>query len=154
MGIAAPLQRIAMVGALGLSGAIAAVAAMLPAPEAEANLVQRRAVEAIALGPGLAILPAPETYLLEERMQRGETPAAFLGRLGIAAEDIRQLQRVPAVRLLRSGHVVSAEIAADGRARRLSFASSRELQMHVERAGEGFRAQELPAPMRSEVLLR
>ncbi|HJS36847.1 MAG TPA: peptidoglycan DD-metalloendopeptidase family protein [Burkholderiales bacterium] len=154
MGIAAPLQRIAMVGALGLSGAIAAVAAMLPAPEAEAKLVQRRAVEAIALAPGLAILPTPETYLLEERMQRGETPAAFLGRLGIAAEDIRQLQRVPAVRLLRGGHVVSAEIAADGRARRLSFASSRELQMHVERAGEGFRAQELPAPISSEVLLR
>ena len=154
MKIAAPLQRIAMVGALGLSGAIAAVAAMLPSPEAEANLVQRRTVEAIALGPQLAVLPAPQTYLLEERMQRGETAATFLGRLGIVDEDIRQLQRVPAVRLLRGGHVVAAEIAADGRALRLSFPASREVQMHVERVGAGFRAQELPAPISSEVLLR
>ena len=143
-----------MVGVLGLSGAIAAVAAMLPSPEAEANLVQRRTVEDIALGPALAVLPAPQPYVVEERMQRGETAAAFLGRLGIADEDVRQLQRVPAVRLLRGGHVVTAEIAADGGARQLSFPASRELQMHIERVGEGFRAQELPAPVSAEVLLR
>jgi hypothetical protein len=127
---------------------------MLPSPEAEANLVQRRTIESVVLGPELAILPSPESYLLEERVHRGEAPGAFLGRLGISAEDVRQLQRVPAVRLLRGGQVVTADIAADGRVRHLSFPSSREMQMRLEPSSEGFRAQELPAPLRSEVLLR
>ncbi|HEX5093288.1 MAG TPA: peptidoglycan DD-metalloendopeptidase family protein [Burkholderiales bacterium] len=152
----APVQfrRIAMVSALGLCGALAAFAAMLPSPEAEANLLQRRVVEPLALQPGPSVLPAPTSFFREDSLQRGETPAAFLERLGVAPEDVRRLQRVPAVRLLRRGHVVTLEAGLDGKVQRLSFLSSRESRIEVTRTDEGFRAAELEAPLQTEILLR
>jgi len=150
----ARLKRIAMVSALGLSGAAAAFAAMLPSPEAEANLLQRRLVEPVLLQPSASVLPEPESYIREEQMTRGETPAAFLARLGIAQDDVDRLARLPAIRLLRRGLVVTLDVEPDGRLRRLHFPSSRESRMEVVRAGDDFHAAETPLAVRSEILLR
>jgi murein DD-endopeptidase MepM/ murein hydrolase activator NlpD len=154
MRIPVQLRRIAVVSALGLSGAVAAFAAMLPSPEAEANLLQQRVVEPLVLQPGPTVLPAPETFVREDSLQRGETPPAFFERMGVAPEDVRRLQRVPAVRLLRRGHVVTLEAGIDGKLQRLEFLSSRESRIEVTRTDEGFRASELDAPLQTEILLR
>ena len=154
MSAAAQLRRIAIVGALGVSGALAAFAAMLPTPEAEATLLQRRVIEPVALRLETSVLPAPETFLVEETLRRGESPAEFLARLGVAEEDVRRLVRLPAVRMLRRGLVVTAEVDTDGALQRLRYLSSRESQIEVERDGEGFRAREAQAPARPEILLR
>jgi murein DD-endopeptidase MepM/ murein hydrolase activator NlpD len=148
------VKRTAMVGALCLSGAAAVFAAMLPSPEAEANLLQRRVVDPVPLLPGASILPAPASYIREDQLQRGETPGAFLGRLGISPEDARSLLRLPAVRLLRRGHVVTVERTAEGRVTSLRFLSSRESRMEVTRTDEGFRVQEAAVRVRTEILLR
>jgi murein DD-endopeptidase MepM/ murein hydrolase activator NlpD len=149
-----PLRRAALVGALALSGAVVAFATVTPSPEAEAALLQRAVVEPLALRPGDAVLPAPDRYLAEERFQRGDTLQGLLARLGVAADEARRVARVPSLRFLRPGYVVAAQLGAEGELLRLGFLSSRDTEMVIERAGDAFRAQELPAPLRTEVVMR
>jgi murein DD-endopeptidase MepM/ murein hydrolase activator NlpD len=150
----APLKRSALVAALALSGAVAAFAAFTPSPDAEASLLRKALVEPMTLAGAGSILPAPASYLREERFARGDTLGALFLRLGIAAADVRPLLRVPSLRFLRPGYVVSAEIAADGRLLRLNFLTARDRQMWVEREGDDFRAREVAAPLRAEILMR
>jgi len=150
----APLRRAALMAALVLSGAVLAVAAMAPSPEAEADLLRKAIIEPVALRAADGVLPAPETYLREEGFQRGDTLSSLLQRLGVAPEDLRPLLRATALRFLRPGRVVSAEIGAEGRLLWLSFLTAREIQMVVERADNGFRAREVAAPLRTEVMIR
>jgi murein DD-endopeptidase MepM/ murein hydrolase activator NlpD len=150
----APFKRIAIVSALGVSGALVAFATMVPSPEAEARMLQRRVIETVALRPDASVLPAPERFVLEETLRGGESPAEFLARLGVAEEEARRLARLPAVRMLRRGLVVTAEIGTGGTLQRLRYLSSRDAQIEVERDGEGFRAWEADAPASTEILLR
>lgn len=150
----AALKRTALVAALALSGAVAAFAALTPSPDAEASLLRKALVEPLPVPGAASVLPAPPTYLREERFGRGEPLGLLFERLGIAAGDVHSLRRVASLRFLRPGYVVSAEIAADGRLLRLSFLTAREKQMRVERAGNDFRAREIAAPLRTEVMMR
>src|SRR3990170_4677880 len=129
----APLRRAALVALLALSVAVVPFATMTPSPEAEANLLQRPVVEPVALHAADAVLPAPAAYLRQERFQRGDTLAALFERLGVAAEDSRELARTPAMRFLRPGRTVSASVGADGGLLELSYQPARELQMVIER---------------------
>jgi len=150
----APLRRAALMAVLAFSGAVVAFATMTPSPEAEATLLRRALAEPVALRAANAVLPAPLAYLREERFQRGDTLAALLERLGVAAEDARRLARTPAMRFLRPGHAVAAKVGAGGELLELSYLPARELQMVIERAGDGFRAEQRPAPLRTETLMR
>ena len=150
----APLRRAALLGVLAFSGAVVAFATMTPSPEAEATLLRRALAEPVALRAADAVLPAPLAYLREERFQRGDTLAALLERLGVAAEDARRLARTPAMRFLRPGHAVAAKVGAGGELLELSYLPARELQMVIERAGDGFRVEQRPAPLRTETLMR
>ena len=61
---------------------------------------------------------------------------------------------MPALRLLRPGHVVRGEVDADGALLRLSYLSGRDTLMELRRAGSGFHAQEAAAPLQAQTLLR
>jgi len=150
----APLRRAALMAALVLSSVVLAVAAIAPSPEAEATLLRKTVVEPVALGSAAAVLPAPQKYLREERFGRGDTLSSLFQRLGVAPEDLRPLLRASALRFLRPGRTVSAELGADGELLWLSFLTAREMQMIVERADDGFRAREVAAALRTEVMLR
>jgi murein DD-endopeptidase MepM/ murein hydrolase activator NlpD len=150
----APLRRAALMAVLAFSGAVVAFATMTPSPEAEATLLRRALAEPVALRAANTVLPAPLAYLREERFQRGDTLAALLERLGVAAEDARRLARTPAMRFLRPGHAVAAKVGAGGELLELSYLPARELQMVIERAGDGFRAEQRPAPLRTATLMR
>jgi len=150
----APLRRAALMAVLAFSGAVVAFATMTPSPEAEATLLRRALAEPVALRAANAVLPAPLAYLREERFQRGDTLAALLERLGVAAEDARRLARTPAMRFLRPGHAVAAKVGAGGELLELSYLPARELQMVIERAGDGFRVEQRPAPLRTATLMR
>lgn len=150
----AALKRTALIAALALTGAVAAFATIAPSPDAEAGLLRRSLLEPVPLPGASSVLPAPESYLREERFRRGDTLGVLFRRLGLAGEDVRALLRVPSLRFLRAGYVVSARTATDGRLLRLSFLTARERQMVIERAGDGFRAEESAAPLRSEVMMR
>lgn len=150
----APLRRAALVAVLALSGAVVAFATLAPSPEAEATLLQRAIVEPVALRAADAVLPAPAAYLREERFQRGDTLAALFGRLGIASEDSRRLVRTPSMRFLRPGDVVAARVGAEGALHELSYQPARELLMVVERADDGFRAEQRPVLLRTATQMR
>jgi murein DD-endopeptidase MepM/ murein hydrolase activator NlpD len=149
-----PLRRAALLGALVLSGVVLAMAAMAPSPEAEATLLRRAVVEPIPLGTADAVLPAPASYLRDEQFRRGDTLSRLFQRVGVAPEELRALLRTTALQFLRPGRVVNTEIDAEGRLLRLSFLTARETQMVVERADDGFRARQVEAPLRTEVMVR
>ena len=146
----APLQRAALIAVLALSGAVVAFATLAPSPDAEATLLRRPVREMLPVD-GAEVLPAPDRYVREDRLQRGDTLAALFTRLGVAGDDLRALVRVPSLRFLRTGEVVRAETDAGGHLQRLSFLSARETEMRIERAGGDFRAREVAAPLRVEV---
>jgi len=147
-----PLVRVAAIAALALSGAVAAFATM--APEIPAPMAEAAVIEPLALRSGDRLLPAPTSFLREERFQPGDTLAGMLGRLGVADAEVRRLARTPALRLLRPGHTVTGQVGTDGELLRLSYLSGRGTLTIVERAGEGFRVMEGAAPLRVEQLMR
>jgi murein DD-endopeptidase MepM/ murein hydrolase activator NlpD len=149
----APLARSLALAALALSGAVAAFATI--APSAEPAPPPRSAiVEPIALRAAGSLLPAPASYLHEERFQRGDTLAGLFERLGVSQTDAQSLIRAPALRQLRPGQAVRGEVGARGELLRLSYLSGRDRITELRRAGEGFRARELAAPLQREVLMR
>lgn len=150
----APFKRAVLLGTLALSGVVVAFATVTPSPEAEATLLQRALIEPLALPLEDGVLASPDRYLAEERFERGDTLQGVLARLGVSSDDARRASRVPSMRFLRTGYVVSAQLGAEGELLRLSFLSSRDTEMVIEREGEGFRAQELPAPLRTEIEMR
>lgn len=149
-----PLKRLLLLAALALSGAVVAFATIAPSPQAEASLLQRVVVEPVALHPAASVLPAPSVYRSEERYVRGDTHAALLARLGVAPDDARRLARVASMRYLRTGYTVTAELGPDGELRWLSFLSARDRRMHIERADDGFRAEEQPVAMQTGIEVR
>jgi len=148
------LKRLALLAALALSGAVVAFATIAPSPQAEASLLQRAVVEPLILQPAASVLPEPPVYRSEARFVRGDTLSALLGRLGVAPDDARRLARVPSMRYLRTGYTVTAELGPDGELRWLSFLSARDRRMRIERADEGFRAEERPIELQTGIEVR
>lgn len=149
----ARFRRAPAIAALALSGAIAALAAMAPAPEAGAPVLQVARAEPMELRT-VAVLPAAGSYVREERFQRGDTLAGMLMRAGVASADAQKLIRTPALRYLRPGHIVSAEFGSGGELQRLSYLVARDTLMAVERSADGFHALEIAAPFRGETAMR
>src|SRR5258706_13768077 len=104
--------RVAALALLTAVVAVAVIGSMTGAPYADAGPAASRLEEELRL----AVLPAPApaTYLREERFQRGDTLSGFLARLGIAEAQAARLARVPAMRQLRAGTTVDAEVSAEG----------------------------------------
>src|SRR5436190_714877 len=98
-----PLRRAALLAAFALSSTIAAVATIVPSTDAELLLAKAATLEPVAIGLDNALLPAPSTYVREDRMQRGDTYQSLLARLGVGDADTRQLLRERVLRQLRPG---------------------------------------------------
>lgn len=150
----APLKRSAAVAALALSGAVAAFATMAPSTQDAPPPLRTAVVEPVALRADAGLLPAPATYRREVSFQRGDTLAGLLERLGVAPGDSQKLVRMPALRLLRPGHVVQGEVDADGTLLRLSYLSGRDTVMTLESSVSGYRTQESAASFQVETQTR
>src|SRR5258706_11018672 len=88
-----PLRRAALLAVFALSSALAAVAAIVPSTDAELLLAKAAVPEPVAIHLDEALLPAPATYLREDRLQRGDTYQGLLARLAISEADVQQLLR-------------------------------------------------------------
>src|SRR5918992_6018944 len=84
MGSIGPLARSAVIIVLAVSGGVAAFATIAPSPDAEIPLARTSSVEDLPI-PAEALMPSPESYIREERFQRGDTLAALLSRLRVGA---------------------------------------------------------------------
>lgn len=147
------LRGSAAVVVLALSG-VAAFATIAPAPQGEQAPERRLVIEALAIEPAAAVLPSPESFIREERFQRGDTLAAFLSRFGIGEPYINKLVRVRAMQLLRPGTAVGAEIGVDGALLSLSFLTARETLLEILPEGDGFSVREQPAPLETLVTMK
>ena len=153
MGTLGPVGRSAAIIVLAVSGAVAAFATIAPSADNEVLLSRTSSVETLDI-PAEALLPSPESYIREERFQRGDTIAAFLSRLGIAAEHAEKLARTRALQSLRTGYHVTAEVDADGQPIALSFLTGRDTLVQIAPDGNGFRATEERAALYTQVAMK
>jgi murein DD-endopeptidase MepM/ murein hydrolase activator NlpD len=134
------LARVALATLLVASGALAALGTLAPEPPVPA--APTPVVEALAVDAGAGIVPPPVTYVSEERLQRGDTLAGLLARLGVAEPQAARLARVRALRELRPGTDVRAEIGADGAPLLVAFLADRDRLVEIRADGDSFRAAE------------
>ena len=153
-----PLRRAAGFAAFALSGAVAAVATIAPSSDAELLLAKTAVLEPLAIRIDEALLPAPATYVREERFQRGDTLPGLLARLAIGEAEAQRLLRLRETRLLRPGAVVTAEVRAgsehEGELVWLSFFGSRDSVVRIERVGQGIVASEQRAQIATRTALK
>jgi murein DD-endopeptidase MepM/ murein hydrolase activator NlpD len=146
------LWRTAAIALLAVSGVVAAFATIAPRNGASALPRQTLIVEPLALTA--RELPAEGPYVQEEQFQRGDTLAGFLERLGVDDGAVGRLARTPALRALRPGSHVRADLSADGSPKALTFLTGRDTLVKIVPLGEGFRAVEEQAAFETRVTMK
>jgi murein DD-endopeptidase MepM/ murein hydrolase activator NlpD len=149
------LRWIVLAVAIPLFGVVAAFGTVQDAPEPVAT---RTVVEALALSVASLGEPWTDVYFHEERFRSDDTLATLLERLGAdsgeAARFLRSSQAVRSFRLLRPGTAVQARISEDGTLRSLSFLTSRDTLVSIDRLGEGFGTSEQQIELVHEIAMR
>jgi murein DD-endopeptidase MepM/ murein hydrolase activator NlpD len=116
---------------------------------------QSRVVESIALSPVVTATGTAQTFWREERIQRGETQASLLARLGVEDDAaVNYLRTTRDARLLTQlvpGRAVSAETTAEGQLVTLRYLNGNTL-MTVKREGDAFNATEQTAELETRVI--
>jgi murein DD-endopeptidase MepM/ murein hydrolase activator NlpD len=145
--------RVAVIAILAATGAVAAFATIAPSSDVELLLLRSATVETLPI-PAEALLPAPQSYIREERVQRGDTIPAFLSRLGIAEPHAKALSRLRALQGLRTGYHVTAEVSAEGEPLSVSFLTGRDTLVQVTPRGDGYGVSEERAALYTQVALK
>lgn len=126
------------------------VAAFGTAPDStEIRNFQNTVVEKLYLTPEAGQVSAGNTFVREERIQRGDTVASLLSRLGIQDEEAfaylrQQPDTQPLFRQLRPGKVVTARASESGELLALTFPLNgpKDNVLVVERRGGKLQAAE------------
>src|SRR5947208_12539546 len=85
---------------------------------------------------------------------RCATLAGFLERLGLDDAAIQRLVRTPALRALRPGSNVRADMDAEGAPAAVSFLTGRDTLVKIVPQGESFRAVEEQAALETRVTMK
>jgi murein DD-endopeptidase MepM/ murein hydrolase activator NlpD len=149
-----PLQRAGALVAFTVLSTVAAVASIVPSTDAELLLAKAAVLEPVTINLDEALLPAPTTYVREDRFQRGDTLSSLFARLGLGESDARKLLRQREMRLLRPGTTVTAEVRAEGELVWLEFLAARQSFVRVERVGDRLAASERRAQVVTRTELR
>jgi murein DD-endopeptidase MepM/ murein hydrolase activator NlpD len=151
MALTGTVKRIVAIAVLGACSAVAAFATIAPRDQAVAPQAAP-IVEALALK--VREVAAPAQFIREDQFQRGDTLAGFLQRLGVDDEEVKPIARMPALRALRTGTTVRAEISADGVPSAMSFLTGRDTLVRITRQGETYRAVEEQAALETRVAMK
>jgi murein DD-endopeptidase MepM/ murein hydrolase activator NlpD len=151
MPVSGLLRRSIAIAVFAASGAVA-FATIAPRDEAALAPQASPIVEALALKA--KEVAAPAQFIREDQFQRGDTIPGFLQRLGVDDDQIVPIARMPALRALRSGTVVRAEVSADGVPSTLSFLTGRDTLVRIARQGETYRAMEEQAKLETRVTMK
>ena len=126
-----------------------------PTAIARATVIESLAVAPVALD---AEAGDNEIFVREDRLERGDTLAALLARLGVDPADAARLTtehgKSKALRTLRPGMVVQAQTGEDGGLRSLRFISGRDSLLGFERDGERFVPIEKTAALTPQIAMR
>jgi murein DD-endopeptidase MepM/ murein hydrolase activator NlpD len=145
--------RIAVIAVLAATGAVAAFATIVPSSDVEILLLRKSSVETLPI-PLEALLPAPASYIREERFQRGDTLPVFLSRLGIADGEVAALARMRALQALRPGYYVTADVTPEGKPLSISFLSGRDTLVQIAPQGQGFGVTEERAALYTQIAMK
>jgi len=147
------------VAALGLFGMVAAFGTAPSTQEIQG--FQQTVVEQLASPPLGLIDNADDAFMREERIQRGDTVASLLARLGVresgALDFLRDNRGTQAIfRQLSPGKNVTARVGNQGELQSLIFPlnGAKDTALMVERRGDGFTAAEQPLKLETQVLLK
>src|SRR5690348_16338858 len=147
------LGRCIAVAFFALFGVVAAFATIAPGREAaEAPPPTSLVVEPLSLQA--REVPLVGAYVQEEQFKRGDTLASFLERLGLDDSAIARLARTPALRALRPGAQVRADLSADGSPTSISFLTGRDTLVKIVPQGDGFRTVEEQASLETRVTMK
>lgn len=152
MKIQGALARTVVILVLAASGMVA-FATIAPGTQMGEPFRSTASIEAMPISAD-QVLPAPMSYIREERFQRGETLPGLLARLGVGETEVPRLARVRALQQLRSGMLVRAEVTPEGTPRTLRFLTGRDALMQIVADGEDYRAVEYPAPIESRMSMK
>src|SRR5690349_14578036 len=146
------LGRSIAVALFALFGVVAAFATMAPGREAAEAPSTSLVVEPLSLQA--REVPLVGAYVQEEQFRRGDTLAAFLERLGVDDGAIQRLVRTPALRALRPGAQVRADLSASGAINTISFLTGRDTLVKIQPQGDGFRTVEEQASLETRVTMK
>jgi hypothetical protein len=137
---------------------IGVVAAFGIAPDTVTEpVVRKQVVQELPLPARAAASSADEGYWKEDRVQRGDTLAELLARLGVDDDPALQFLRgAPAARplyQLAPGRSVRALVTADGRLLALRYQSGGKV-LSIERQGDTFSAGESAVELERRVLMK
>ncbi len=136
------------------------VAAFAIAPSADGTALHlHTVVERLPLADNAPINASEGGFLREERVQRGDTLASLLARLGIeeraAIDFIRQDRTTQTIsRQLRPGKPIAARTTGGGELQTLYFPiSGKDAMIVIDRTAEGFKAQEIPVRLEPRIAM-
>lgn len=137
-----------LASALMLLPAVGVLTAFGIAPDTSLDPHHRRVVEqALELPQPDAGTPSLQPLHSQERVQRGDSVAALLARMGVRdARSFELLRAAPEVsplfRQLRPGRALQAVVQPSGELQELRYFLAPDKYLHIERSGQGYRAQE------------
>lgn len=149
--------------ALGIAGVslFGVVAAFGTAPTVqEIQSFQQTIVEPLTLPNAGVIDQSGESFVREERIQRGDTIGSLLTRIGVddeAAVDFMRSSPATQVifRQLSPGKSVTGRVGADGELQQLIFPlNGKDAALAVERRGKSFSAAEQPLQLETQVVMK
>jgi len=152
MALPGTLGRSIGVALFALFGVVAAFATIAPGREAAEAPSTSLVVESLSL-QGREV-PLVGAYVQEEQFKRGDTLANFLERLGLDDSAVARLVRTPALRALRPGAQVRADLSADGSPTTISFLTGRDTLVKLAPQGDGWRASEEQALLDTRVTMK
>ena len=139
-----PKFRLARISALVLLPLFGAIAAFGTAPESSLLLSRTAVPEPLVIETSEAVVPAPESFIREERFQRGDTLSSLFSRLGVSAEETQKVIRTQSrfLNSLRAGTTVHAEVGGEGSLVSLTYAPGKDTLAMIDRSADGFKASE------------
>ena len=151
-------SRLFRVGVMLVLPFLGVVAAFGIAPDTATETVTRRPVVLeLALPAPAAASNADESYWREERIQRGDTLAELLSRLGVdeaaALQFLRSSRSARALHQMPPGRTVHARVTVEGKLLALRYQSGGKV-LEVLREGQGFVATESPLELERRVLMK
>lgn len=149
-------RRVAVAAAA--AGWMIAVAATGTVKEPPPVVARATVVETLAVSPAPLGDAADPVFVREEQLERGDTIAALLARMGVDPSDASRIAmehgKSKALRQLRPGVVVQAQTDDDGALLNLRFVAGRDTMLGFERDGDRFVPVEETAEMTRQVAVR
>ncbi|MEW6313091.1 MAG: peptidoglycan DD-metalloendopeptidase family protein [Pseudomonadota bacterium] len=136
------------------------VAAFGIAPQTQTETVEIRNVSAdLPLPTGLQPLASTEDGFWQEvRIQRGDTVASLLARLGVndtaALAFLRSTPSARAIHQLKPGKTIRAQTNSHGELLTLQYLASESDMLVVEKSDSGFKAGELPLDLETHTEMK